>query len=48
MIDPMMHNLQEIIGIFGKNAVIIKSVHFNNDSVIAQHTPKRVENCSDH
>ena len=31
--------------IFGKNSVIFKSVCFQNDRVITQHTPNCVENC---
>ena len=34
--------------IFAQNSVIFKSVYFNNDRVISQHTPNCVENCSDH
>ena len=33
--------------IFDKNLVIFKSICFNNDRVITQHTPKCVENCFD-
>ena len=48
VIEPKMCNLREIIGFFGKNSVVFKSVCFKNDCVITQHTPNYVENCSEH
>ena len=47
VIDSKMHNLHEIIRFFSKNSFIFKSVGFNNDRAITQHTLKCVENCSD-
>ena len=46
VIDQKMRNLQEIIGFFSKKSVIFRSVCFNNDRVITQHTPTCVENYS--
>ena len=43
-----MRNLQEIIGFLLKIQLYFKSVCFNNGCAITQHTPKCVENCSDH
>ena len=47
VINPKMCNLREIIGFFGKDSNIFKSVCFKNERLITQHTPNCVENCSE-